>query len=296
MITIMGATGKTGGVAARVLLEQGEKVRVISRSKDAVRDLVARGAQAALGEAADAAFLARAFRGSDAVYTLIPPDPSSADFPAQQDRVGEATAQAISDSGVHHVAFLSSLGAELPSGTGPITGLYRQEKRLAAIPGVNVLTLRAGYFFENHYFLLGLIKHQGIAGSAIAGDVPLAQVATEDIGVAAAQALRARDFRGFEVRELLGPRDLTLDETTRIIAAAIGKPDLKYVRFPYDAALDGMVTAGLSKSVASLYVEMSKAFNERRVRSVEGRNARNTTPTPFEDFATDVLAPAYRAM
>jgi uncharacterized protein YbjT (DUF2867 family) len=160
---------------------------------------------------------------------------------------------------------------------------------------LNSLSLRPGYFFENHFMSLPLIKHQGISGSAMGGNFGFAQIASGDIGAVAAEALRTRNFKGATARELLGPRDLSLDEATRIIGAAIGKPDLKYVQFPYEAALDAMVSAGLSKSMATLYVEMSKAFNEGLVKSVEGRNARNTTPTRFEEFATQVFAPAYRA-
>ena len=295
MITIMGASGKTGRVAAETLLAQGEKVRVIARSKDALAPLASKGAEVRDGDAMDAAFLTNAFRGSDAVYTLIPPNFTHPDFPAYQDEIGEAMVTAIKGAGVKHVVFLSSVGAELPIGTGPIAGLYRHEKRLAAVPGLNVLSLRAGYFFENYFMSLALIKHQGINGSAMSGGDAFAQIASADIGVAAARALRARDFKGFGNLELLGPRDLSLDEGTRIFGAAIGKPDLKYMQFPYDAALDAMMGAGLSKSMASLYVEMSKAFNDGIVKSVEGRNPRNTTPTRFEDFATNVLAPAYHA-
>jgi uncharacterized protein YbjT (DUF2867 family) len=295
MITIMGASGKTGGAVAATLLGQGEKVRVIARSKDHLQALINKGAEAAVGDATDANFLASAFRGSDAVYTLLPPNITHPDFSAFQDQVGEATVKAIRQSGVKYVVLLSSVGAERETGTGPITGLYRQEKRLAALPGVNALTLRAGYFFENHFMSLGLIKHQGINGSAMAGNFAFAQVASADIGAVAAHALRARDFKGFAVREVLGPRDLSLDEATRILGAAIGKPDLTYVQFPYEAALDAMVSAGLSKSMATLYVEMSRGFNEGLIESVEGRNARSTTPTRFEDFAMQVLVPAYRA-
>jgi uncharacterized protein YbjT (DUF2867 family) len=294
MITIMGASGKTGGVAAETLLGQGEKVRVIARTKEGLKRLVDKGAEVAVGDAADAAFLASAFRGSDAVYTLIPPSVVHPDVPAYQDQIGEATIKAIKDSGVKHVVFLSSVGADRETGTGPITGLYRQEKRLAAVPGLNSLSLRAGYFFENHFMSLPLIKHQGINGSATGGNFGFAQIASSDIGVFAAQALRARDFKGAGTRELLGPRDLSLDEATRIIGVAIGKPDLAYVQFPYEAALDAMIGMGLSKSMASLYVEMSKAFNEGIAKPVEGRNTRTSTPTRFEDFAANVLAPAYQ--
>jgi uncharacterized protein YbjT (DUF2867 family) len=164
------------------------------------------------------------------------------------------------------------------------------------MPGLNALFLRAGYFFENFLFTLGLIKHQGINGSAMAGDRGIPMVASRDVGEAAARSLGTRDFKGAQVRYVLGPRDLTMSETTRIMGAAIGRPDLAYVQFPYDAALEGMVSTGLSRSVASLYVEMAKGFNEGKVRSLDPRDARNTTPTRFEDFATEVIAPIYRAM
>ena len=295
MITIMGASGKTGRAAAEALLKQGKKVRVIARSKDHLKTLIDRGAEAAIGNATDANFLASAFHGSDAVYTLIPPDVTHPDFPAYQDQIGEAIIKGIETSGVSHVVFLSSVGADRATGTGPIAGLHRQEKRLAAVPGLNVLSLRPAYFFENHFMSLPLIKHQGINGSAMAGTYGFAQIATSDIGAEAARALHARDFTGSAMRELLGPRDLSLDEATRIIGAAIGKPDLTYVQFPYEAALDAMVSGGLSKSLATLYVEMSKAFNEGLVKPVAGRNTRNTTPTRFEDFASTALVPAYRA-
>ena len=69
--------------------------------------------------------------------------------------------------------------------------------------------------------------------------------------------------------------------------------------FPYaditPQLMHAMVEAGLSQSMAAMYVEMSQGFNEGVIQSVDGRSARNTTPTRFEDFAKQVLAPVYRA-
>ena len=101
-----------------------------------------------MGDASDASFLARAFAGAETAYTLIPPDVRATDFRAHQDRVGEATVQALRQAGVKRVVFLSSVGADLPAGTGPIAGLHAQEERLRKL-GVAVLLLRPGYFFEN---------------------------------------------------------------------------------------------------------------------------------------------------
>jgi uncharacterized protein YbjT (DUF2867 family) len=295
MITILGATGRTGGGAARRLLEAGERVRALGRSAEGLKALADRGAETRSGDAADAAFLTEALRGAEAAYVLVPPNPVSPDYPAEQARTVEAVARAVADSGVPRVVMLSSIGADRPEGTGPILGLRRLEERLKATPGVHVLALRPGYFFENHLGTIGLIRHQGINGAAVDPDLAIAAVATRDIAAAAAEALAARDFTGFAVRELQGPRNLSMREATRIIGAAIGKPDLPYVQFGYDDLKGALVRMGLSESMAGLYAEMSRAFNEGRIRATEPRGPRNTTATRFETFVEDTYLPAYRA-
>jgi len=294
MIAVMGATGNTGRMISERLLERGAEVRALGRSADRLAGLVAKGAEAAVGEVADASYLSGAFRGADAVYTLIPPNLQADDYSAFQDHVGEAIVGAIKESGVGHVVFLSSIGADQPAGTGPIAGLHRQEGRLRSLEGVDVLSLRPGFFFENHFETLGLIKHQGINGSAIAPDTVLPMIATRDIAAAASEALIARDFSGFSVRELLGPRDLTMAEANGIIGDAIGNPDLTYVQFPYEDFEASLAQMGLPANIAALYTEMARAFNAGKVRTLEGRSEANTTPTSFETFAAEVLAPAYQ--
>src|SRR5262249_55832924 len=158
MITIMGATGHTGRAIAEILLGHGEKVRVLSRAGKHLEPLVQRGAEPVIGDASDRAYLVKAFRGADAVYALIPPNMTAVDFRAYQDEIGECIVAALTESGVRHVVFLSSVAAHLAEGTGPIVGLHRQEERLRNVTGLNVLSLRPSYFFENHFATLGLIN------------------------------------------------------------------------------------------------------------------------------------------
>ena len=127
---------------------------------------------------------------------------------------------------------------------------FMRRRRLRRLPGVNVLFLRPGYFFENFYESLSLIKHQGINGGAVAPDLRLPMIATRDIADVAGLALKARDWTGAVVRELLGPHDITFAEATRIIGEHIGKPDLKYVQFPYADFASSLVQAGISTNVA----------------------------------------------
>jgi uncharacterized protein YbjT (DUF2867 family) len=206
MITVMGATGHVGGRIVELLLASGERIRALGRSAEKLAGVAAKGAAVLTGDAADAGFLTKAFRDADAAFTLLPPDVHASDYRRQQDAQGEAIVTAIRDGGLRYVVFLSSLGGELPEGTGPIAGLHAQEERLRRLPGVNVLILRPTYFFENFFDTLGLIKHQGINGGAIAPDLPFPLIATCDIADIAADGLRRRDWRGVVVRELLGER------------------------------------------------------------------------------------------
>jgi uncharacterized protein YbjT (DUF2867 family) len=290
MITIMGATGHTGKKITEALLQAGEKVRALGRSENKLTELKRASAEVLAGDTNDAAFLTKAFRGADAVYTLLPTDPHAPDYRAEQDRQGEAIVKAIRDSGVRYVVALSSLGADLATGTGVIAGLHAQEERLKQLKGVNVLLLRPVSFFENFSNSLGLIKHEGINGDSVEPDLAIPMVATRDIAEVAAKALKTRDWKGVVVRELLGPRDLSYSEATHIIGERIGKPGLQYVQFSYEDEARALVQAGMSLSFANLYVEMTRAFNAGVIKP--RRTPENTTPTRFESFAGE-LARAY---
>jgi len=293
MLVITGASGHIGSQAAEILLDGGQEVRVIGRKPEGLQRLVKRGAVAAIGNLLDRSFLSRAFAGASAVFTMIPPNYAAADFRAYQKLVGKNLAYAIADAGVAHVVNLSSQGAELTDGTGPILGLHDQEVRLNALAGVHVLNLRPTYFMENLLLNIPLIQQHGIAGSAVRGDVPFAMIATRDIAEVVAARLLRRDFTGKSVLDLLGPRDLTLDEAIAVLGRHIGKPGLKYVQFSAEEATKGMLGMGLSADMVRLYIEMSQAISDRRFAVARPRTPENTTPTTIEAFA-EIFAAAYR--
>ena len=122
----------------------------------------------------------------------------------------------------------------------------------------------------------------------------IAMIATKDIAAYAAERLVKRDFTGKSVVDLLGQRDMSLSETASIIGKKLGKPELKYVAFPYEDAEKGMIAMGLTPDLSRLYAEMSRALNEGLFAVNIPRTKANTTPTPFETFA-DLFAAAYQA-
>jgi uncharacterized protein YbjT (DUF2867 family) len=294
MFAIIGATGNIGSKVTGILLEREEKVRVIGRDAATLRGFVTKGAEAAVGDVKDTAFLTGVFSGVDAVFAMIPPNYGAADFREYQNEVGRSIGNAVARSGVKFVVNLSSQGAELSAGTGPILGLHDQEERLNRLMGVNVLHLRPTYFMENLLMNIPLINEKGFAGSAVRGDRKFAMIATKDIAARVAGHLIRRDFKGKVVKDLLGQRDLSLDEAVGILGHRIGWPDLKYVQFPYDEAAKGMVAMGISPDVSRLFVEMSKALNEGLFAVNRLRTAENTTPTSIEEFA-ETFAAAFEA-
>lgn len=292
MIAITGATGNTGSAAAEALLAAGEQVRVIGRAAEKLKRFADKGAEAFVGDVLDTAAMTRAFTGAAAVYAMIPPDFTQPDFPDYQRRVADSLATAIERAGVRHVVALSSVGAQLAAGAGPVSGLHHFERRLEQIAGLNLLHLRPAYFFENFLMQIPVIGMLGMMADMVRADLPMPMIATRDIGARAAAELRARKFSGPSTRELLGPRDLTLTEAAAILGKAIGRPGLRYVQAPPEQILPAMQQMGLSASSARLIAEMDQALNDGRMVALEPRAAENSTPTTLEAWAAVVFAPA----
>lgn len=294
MYVITGATGHTGTIAAQSLLSRGHVVRVVGRSADRLRHLTSAGAEAFVGDLADAEKLTQAFQGAQGVYVLVPPNITSNDVRSYQEHVNDAVATAVARSKVKFVVALSSIGADKQSGTGPVVGLHNLEQKLNQIDSANVLHLRAGYFMENTLGQVGAIRAMGFTGGPLRPDLKIAMIATRDIGTVIAEALIQLDFKGKQTRELLGQRDLTMVEATAIIGNAIGKPDLSYKQLPGEQFIAAVMQMGMSQNMASLIVEMSGALNSGHMKALEPRSARNTTPTSYETFVAEVFAPAFR--
>jgi uncharacterized protein YbjT (DUF2867 family) len=288
---ILGASGNTGSIIADFLLSKGKKVRVVGRDAGRLQRVVRQGAEPFTADLSDAAALRKAFSGARAAYLMLPPIFSR----EEQEQQSDAIAKAVQDSGLRYAVYLSSYGAHVPQGTGPIAGLHSAEQKLNGVSDLNVLHLRAAYFMENNLAAIGMIHAIGVFGHALLPDLKTPMIATRDVGDYAAQRLLDLDFSGKQTRELLGERDLSMTEATAAIARGIGKPDLRYQQFPYDQMQQALTQMGFSSSKAAGYIEMFQAINAGVVAAREPRSPENTTPTSFEQFVQDVFVPAYNA-
>jgi uncharacterized protein YbjT (DUF2867 family) len=294
MYVITGATGNTGSVITEKLLAKGEKVRVIGRDAKRLERFTQKGAEAFVADETDKSALTKAFSGAKAVYALIPPNLAAPDVRAYQEQVSDDLAAAITKNGVKHAVALSSFGADKPDRTGPVLGLHTLEEKLNGIAGLNALYLRAGYFMENILSQVGVIQSFGVIAGPVRADLALPLIATRDIGNAAAEALLKLDFNGKHTRELQGPRDVTYNDVAKIVGAAIGKPDLKYMQMPAAQLKPALTQMGMSSNMVDLLLEMAESLNSGHMKMLQPRSPANSTPTTFETFVAEVFVPAYR--
>lgn len=290
---VTGATGHVGKLIASRLVEQKQEVRVVGRNLNRLQPLVDQGAEPWVGNLEDADFVKRVCDGAQALFAMIPPSMAPG-FRAYQNRVADNFVSAVRAGGVTHVVTLSSIGADLERGNGPVAGLHDLEQRLDGFDKVNLLHLRPGYFMENTLLLAPMIKQTGTIAAALAPTTRVAMIASRDIGAVGARRLGARDFRGHTVLELQGAEEITMEQLTHAYGEAIGKPDLRYVQVGYDVAKQGMLQQGLPEEMVDLYLEMYRGFNDGTVRATQPRSAKTTTPTTIHEFAK-VFAQAYRA-
>src|SRR5579864_4169492 len=293
MIAIIGATGHTGKIAAEELLASGEKIRVIGRTAEKLQPFVAKGAEPFVGNVIDAEAMTNALRGATAAYIMIPPDVKQKSLRAYDTVVIESLYTAINNSGLRHAVVLSSVGAQLAEGTGPVAGLHELEETFKRLRDVNLLFLRPAYFMENLLNSVAVYKNMGFFASLIKDNVKFPMIAARDIGQRAAAELRALNFKGHQVKELHGQRDLSMNECAAIFGAASGKPDLKYMQAPAMMAKPAMIQAGMSSDFVVQLIELSNAISHGKLTMLEPRTAENTTPTTFETFTNEVLVSAY---
>lgn len=278
---VAGGTGRVGKAVAESLESRGHRIRVVSRKAAVSID--------------DAVALDRVFSGVDGAFLLIPFDMNAPDLHARESEIGRKLADAVTAAGVRRVVLLSGTSAHLGERAGSALGAALMEQRLDGLGIAELAHLRSAFFMEN-FFNLGIIAQAptGTFGTMFRPDVATPMVATRDVGERAAELLTEEPFRQPRVREVLGARDYTMAEATRILGAAIGQPELRYAQVAYEDARRHMLGVGLSPSFVDAVTQTARSFNAGTVWAREPRSARNTTPTTLERWAEEVFLRAYQ--
>jgi uncharacterized protein YbjT (DUF2867 family) len=281
---VAGVSGHTGQIVAETLLGQKRAVKVVVRDAAKGAPWKAKGADVAVADLGDAGALTQALKGAEGAYVLLPPTFTAPNFRAHQDRLSTAIADAARASRVPHVVFLSSIGAQLASGSGPIVGLHVAEETFRREKATAWTFLRAGYFMENLEASFATLP-QGFIPSFLPASFGIDMIATVDIGKQAA-ALLVEAGKGTEVVQLGGP-PISMNDVAAAISRITGKP-MRVQEAPLDAVVPTFTGLGMPKDLAELYREMLDGFTAGRIGAEPGMR-RIAGTTSIETFLRGAL-------
>jgi uncharacterized protein YbjT (DUF2867 family) len=251
-IIITGSLGNISRPLAQKLIAAGHTVGVVSSKPDKAAKIEALGASALIGSVEDGQFITAAFKGADAVYTMIPPDFSMADYNAFSAKVAGNYSAAIQEHGIQYVVNLSSIVTPL-SGAAPLENFFNLEEELNKVEGLNVVHLRPAMFYTNFYGQLHHVKERGMIGHNVPPSVNMLLTHPADIADAAFRYLDGLSFRGINTFHIISDVK-NGNQIAATIGSAIGNPQVQWVFFPDDQLLEGLMQNGFSKDAAQAYV------------------------------------------
>ena len=259
MFVVLGATGNTGSAVVETLLSKKQPVRVIVRSADKGAGWKAKGADVAVASLDEVSVLTKAFEGAKGVYLLVPPNYGAEAWLAdQRARMGRA-AEAVKKSGVQHVVFLSSVGAQIATGTGPIQAARYGEQALGTV-AKNLTILRPCYFMDNWAPVIGAAKAQGVLPTFIAPQAKIPMISTKDIGRIAADHLIAGG-QGKQIVEMAGPEEYSPEQVAAALGQILGKT-VTAQHAPLSAVVPTFKSFRFSDEAARLFEEMYTALSK----------------------------------
>ena len=254
-IIVTGSLGHISKPLTQQLVQEGHKVTVISSNAEKQTGIEALGAEAAIGSLEDINFLTASITGADAAYCMIPPAnymDQNLDLTAYVLKLAGNYAQAIRQSGVKRVVFLSSIGAHLDKGNGIIQVYHEVEGILNNLSGVAITYMRPTSFYYNLYGYMGMVKQGFMAANY--GEEKIIWVSPIDIAAAIADEI-VMPLTGNKVRYVASD-ERTGSETAAVLGAAIGKPDMQWKIVSNQESQGGLEAAGLQPAIAAGLVEM----------------------------------------
>ncbi|HEY1549871.1 MAG TPA: NmrA family NAD(P)-binding protein [Kofleriaceae bacterium] len=283
MFTVFGATGNTGSIVVERLLAAGKHVRAVVRTNDGK----VKATEVVVGDVTDAAFVAKALAGAEGAYLMIPPDLKSNEVLAKNRRIVDNYAAGLASAKVPHAVFLSAVGAQLPSGNGPIAVSHYGEVVLSKT-ATKLTLLRAASFMENVLANAYPMKSDGVLPVFGGGEgYPFPMIASRDIGATAADALLSPPSTTQWI-ELHGPRDYSYVDAAAAASQILGRP-VTATALPIEQMVPTLTKLGFSEDMAGLYREMTEASG-KGLLSFEGKGRTIKGTTELADVLRRGLA------
>ncbi|MGW8376737.1 NmrA/HSCARG family protein [Streptomyces sp. ODS28] len=219
-IAVLGATGGQGGAVLAALAEAGRKVRAVVRDpkQERARALSDAGFEVVAAELTDRASLAAAFTRAEAAFAVTTP---FGDGLEAERRQGMAIVDAAAEAALPYLVMASVASADRETGI-PHFETKAHTERILAASGLPSAVVAPTYFYDN---VLGQRDEigTGVLSLPLPSDVPLQQVARQDLGrVVAAVLADPGRWRGQRI-EVAGD-DPTPQEMADAIGRATGTP------------------------------------------------------------------------
>jgi NAD(P)H dehydrogenase (quinone) len=284
MFAVLGATGNAGGATIRALRQRGLPVRAILRDKTKAGDFEALGCEIAIADLRDAAALAKAIAGAQAVQAICPIGPQAQDPAAEMRAIIDAIADALVVAKPARVLAISDYGAERSAGTGITLAFHYLEARWRETPAKLTL-LRSAEHMQNSARLFKVVAATGILPAL---HHPLTKmfpmVSARDVGIVAADLLASSDTQdGPRIVHVEGPRRYTPLDVAKALSDAFGR-EVVARELPRADWIAALTRGGLSPAYAGLVAELYDAHNAGLIDVERGATDIRRGATDFADL------------
>jgi len=283
-LLITGAAGRTGGYAARLLLERGQRVRALVHTfDDRAAKLRDSGAEVVVGDLQDIDTVREAVDGVRAAYFVYPISPGLLEATATFAQAGE-------EAGVTAIVNMSQISARRGAASDAARIHWLGERILDWSP-VAVTHLRPTYFAE-WFTIFGAkgIREEGVLRLPF-GDGRHAPITAEDQGRVIAAILENPDDHAGQVYPLFGAVEMNHYQIADAISEALGRP-VRYEPADIPTWIEGIKAQGfpefLAQHLSNVAVDYQNgifAGNNDLVERIGGKK-----PTTVQEFITDHLA------
>ncbi len=285
-------TGKIGSKLVNELLDRGgHDLVLLTRDQRKAHEASQRGATIFEGRLEQRDFFTRATAGVDALFLVLPINSRSTSLTQECNQIVDSAIEAIKANDIQRVVFVSSIGAHLAEGTGPIRYLRQAEQRLRdAVP--NLTVLRPTFFMDQSLEWMRDIADNRAVFMPHSETTTVPMIATRDIADYSADVLADTRWSGSRVIPLHGPREYTFREVTDILGQTLGM-ELRHVELDAPEAAEKLRGRGWSEEAVNRNLEMHRSLALGNLVDEFPRSEWTVRPTTFEDFARLDFQPAF---
>lgn len=286
-IVITAASGNIGRRAAQKVVQAGVETILLTRQPEKLADLAAQGATVKPISSDDPQGLIEVTQDADALFWVTPPKLDALSLRDWYIQTAMAGARAVRENSIKRVVNISSLGAGASEDLGTVTFVGTVESIFNQTLS-NVLHLRPGYFMENFLGQVKFIEQDNAVYFPYASDHDIPWISTDDIGDEAAKYLLDDRWAGQWTRNLMGPENLTLPETTAIVSRVLNR-SIEYVQVTVESIQQQLSLTGATPDVQRQLGNLFRALGNPDGIYATARTPEAITPTTFEQFAIHKL-------